>query len=235
MQCEPTDSKSKRESAECHAFQKCFADLACAATSGILNPGWLAVQLYSRELIGSDLRTEAQNQVVDERVKVEKLLSAVEYQIMASPATRFREFLDILQNEPSLQDLAMKLKNTYQELLGLRSNLSPMLFQKPGNEASVLPLKSVPSGPSLSTSSPSPPPTKQPKIDIILQPQPSLEHGVQPFFGHQQDQQTSVGYTHSQFTACYNAGRLSAVDIYSSYLKSVYKKKNSQFMTNGHK
>ena len=143
---------------------------------------------------------------VDERVKIEKLLSAVEYQIMASPATRFREFLDILQNEPSLQDLATKLENTYQELLGLctASNLSPMLIQKPGNEASVLPLKSVPSSPSLTAFSPSPPPTKQPKTDIILQPQPSLEHGVQPFFGHQQDQQTSVGYTYSQFTAFYN-------------------------------
>ena len=90
-------------------------------------------------LVGSDLRTEVQNQAVDERVKIEKLLSAVEYQIMASPAARFREFLDILQNEPSLQDLATKLENTYQELLGLctASNLSPMLIQKPGNEASV--------------------------------------------------------------------------------------------------
>ena len=108
---------SKRESAECRAFRRCFGDLAGAATSGILNPGWLAIQLYSRKLIGADLRTEAQKQAVEERVKIEKLLSAVEDQIVASPATRFREFLEILQNEPSLRDLATKLKNAHRELV----------------------------------------------------------------------------------------------------------------------
>ena len=107
---------SKCESAECRAFRKCFHDLAGAATSGLLNSGWLAIQLYSRKLIGPDLRTEAQKEAVEERVKIEKLLSAVEYQILASPSTRFREFLDILQNDPSLWNLATKLKNAHREL-----------------------------------------------------------------------------------------------------------------------
>ena len=66
--------KSKRESAECRAFRRCFSVLA----DGISDPGRLAIQLYSRELIGSDLRTEAQKPTARERVKIEELLSAVE-------------------------------------------------------------------------------------------------------------------------------------------------------------
>ena len=103
---------SKRELTEYRAFQKCFAVLA----DGITDPGRLAIQLYSRELIGSDVRTDAQKQAIEERVKIEKLLSAVEDQILASPTTKFREFLDVLQNEPSLQHLATRLENTYHEL-----------------------------------------------------------------------------------------------------------------------
>ena len=44
------------------------------------------------------------------------LLSAVEDQITASSATKFREFLDVLQNEPSLKHLATRLEDTYSEL-----------------------------------------------------------------------------------------------------------------------
>ena len=77
----------------------------------------MAVQLYSRELIGPDVRKEAQKQVIGERVKIEMLLSAVEDQIVASPATKFRDFLDVLQNEPSLQHLVARLKTTHHELV----------------------------------------------------------------------------------------------------------------------
>ena len=106
---------SKRESVECRAFHKCFPVLA----DGISNPGQLAVQLYSKKLIGPDILREAQKQVVEEREKIVKLLSAVEEQIVVSPATNFREFLDVLQNEPSLQLLSTRLKNTYQELVSV--------------------------------------------------------------------------------------------------------------------
>ena len=51
-------------------------------------PGWLAVQLYSSELIGPDIRTEAQKQAIAERIKIEMLLSAVEDQIMRGSVTR---------------------------------------------------------------------------------------------------------------------------------------------------
>ena len=77
--------KSKGDSAECRAFRKCFSVLA----DGIADPGWLAVQLYSSELVGADILTEAQKQAVAERTKIVMLLSAVKGQIMASPATKF--------------------------------------------------------------------------------------------------------------------------------------------------
>ena len=91
--------ESKGESAEYRAIRECFADLTGAATSGILNPGRLAVQLYSKKLIENELLTEVQKQAVEERVKAVKLLLAVEAQIATSPATKFREFLDVLHTE----------------------------------------------------------------------------------------------------------------------------------------
>ena len=119
VKCEsPGDSgrvKPKRNSAECRAFRKCFSVLA----DGITDPGRLAVQLYSRELIGPDIRREAQKPAIAERVKIVNILSAVEDQIVASPTTKFREFLDVLQDESSLQHLATRLENTYCELEGV--------------------------------------------------------------------------------------------------------------------
>ena len=113
---------SKRKPAECRAFWKCFADL----TDGISDPGRLAVQLYSRELIGPELRAEAQKSAIEKRVKIVKLLSAVEDQIITSPATKFREFLDVLQSEQSLQHLATRLENTHHELCTLNVSPSPL-------------------------------------------------------------------------------------------------------------
>ena len=104
--------KSKRESAEYRAYQRCFSVLA----DGITDPGRLAVQLFSKDLIGPELRKEAQKQAIEERVKIERLLAAVEGQIETCPAARFGEFLDVLQNEPSLQHLATRLESTYHEL-----------------------------------------------------------------------------------------------------------------------
>ena len=107
VKCELPDTeeaKWKRDSAERRAFRKCFSDLA----DGITDPGRLAVQLYSKKLVGPDIRTETQKQAVPERTKIVMLLSAVEDQIMGNPATKFRKPLKVLQNEPSLQHLAKK-------------------------------------------------------------------------------------------------------------------------------
>ena len=108
-------TKSKRESAENHAFRECFSVLA----DGITDPGRLAIQLYSKGLIGPDLRMEAQKPATEERVKIERLLSAVEGQIEGSPTTKFREFLDVLQSEPSLQHLATRLENAHCKVVNI--------------------------------------------------------------------------------------------------------------------
>ena len=105
--------ESKQGSAENHAFRECFSVL----TDGITDPGRLAIELYSKGLIGPDLRTEAQKQGIEERVKIERLLSAIEAQIESSPNIKFQEFLDVLQNEPSLQHLATRLENTHHNIV----------------------------------------------------------------------------------------------------------------------
>ena len=114
--------KPHRESAEARAFRKCYSLLA----DGISDAGWLAVQLYSKELIGRDLRTEAQKPSIRERVKIEELLSAVEKRILSNPATTFRLFVDVLRDEPSLQHLATKLESTCREMSGLYAPNPPL-------------------------------------------------------------------------------------------------------------
>ena len=158
---------SKRESTEYCAFQKCFSVLA----DGITDPGRLAIQLYSRELVGPDLRTEAQKSAIEERVKIVNLLSEVEGQIVASPTTKFREFLDVLQNEPSLQHLAKRLENTQRELSGECALDTPQSMPTPSGPPHTACIQS---------SNPHHPPTlplplaKRPRTDV--QPMHSLEH-----------------------------------------------------------
>ena len=101
--------KSKLDSAECRAFQKCFAVL----NDGISDPGWLAIELYSRDMISRDMRREIGE--FSASVQTCELLSAVEDQIISSPASKFRNFLDILYSEPSLEHLARKLEEVYGE------------------------------------------------------------------------------------------------------------------------
>ena len=103
--------KSKLDSAECQAFQKCFAVLG----DGISDPGWLAF-LYSRNMISTDINQEAQLETLSALTRTRKLLSAVEDQILANPTSKFRDFLDVLNSEPSLEHLARMLKEAYSEL-----------------------------------------------------------------------------------------------------------------------
>ena len=101
--------KSKLDSAECQAFQKCFAVL----NDGISDPGWLAIQLYSRGMISRDMRRNIEE--LSAPIQTRKLLSAVEDQIISSPESKFGDFLDILYGEPSLEHLARKLEEVYGE------------------------------------------------------------------------------------------------------------------------
>ena len=100
--------KSKLDSAECQAFQKCFEDLSNA----ISNPGWLACELYSRDVI-RDMRREAELETLPAPTRTCKLLSAIEHQMKTSPTSRFRDLLYILHSEPSLEHLARKLEEAY--------------------------------------------------------------------------------------------------------------------------
>ena len=189
---------SKRESTECRAFRKCFTDLA----DGITDPGWLATRLYSKELIGRDLHKQAVHQ---ERVKTELLLSAVEDQIVVSPTIKFREFLDVLQNEPSLQRLATLLEDTHHELASIRPSMSTPPSPLPSlvDVTSSLPLPSA----------------KRPRTENVLQSYHRLEHTIH----FQQNHQTLAGYPQARFMQCTTpCCHLFAFDTYASYLKSVY-------------
>ena len=103
--------KSELKPAECQAFQKCFA----VFSDGITEPGWLATQLYSRDMISRDARQEAQLETLPAPTRTRKLLSAVEDQIITSPASKFGDLLDILYSEPSLEHLARRLEQSYSE------------------------------------------------------------------------------------------------------------------------
>ena len=104
--------KSKLDSSECQAFQKCFAVL----NNGISDPGWLASELYSRDMISSNVRQEAQLQTLASPTRTHTLLSAVEHQIKTSPTFKFRDFLYILHSEPSLEHLARMLEEACSKL-----------------------------------------------------------------------------------------------------------------------
>ena len=199
-------SNTKRihhEPTECRAFRKCFSVLA----EGITDPGKLAIQLYSGDLIGRDIRREAQKPAIAEGVKVVTLLSAVEDQIVASPATKFREFLGVLQGEPSLQHLAKKLEDTHCELSGQCT-------------ASVPPSTSTPSSPPLATNTFSqqhlPPVAKRPRTEFdVLQPQYFSKHT-------EQSSDFQVHQTSMHYPQAHADGQSSAVHTYASYLKDVY-------------
>ena len=98
--------KSKLDSPEYRAFQKHFAVLS----DGISDPGWLATQLYSRDMISKSVRQEAQLGTLPAEIRTRKLVSAVEDQILTNPEPKFRDFLYILHSEPTLEHLARKLE-----------------------------------------------------------------------------------------------------------------------------
>ena len=110
-----TKVKSKLESVEYQAFRTCFAVLC----NGVSDPGWLAIQLYSRDMISRHLRQEAELQTLSASTRAHKILSAVEDQIITSPTSKFRDFLDILHSEPSLEHLAKKLEEAYSKFCNI--------------------------------------------------------------------------------------------------------------------
>ena len=100
---------NKQNLNEFRAFQSCFAVLS----DGISDPGWLASELYSRDMISRNKRQEAENEGMPAPKRTRTLLSAVENQILTNPNPKFGDFLDILHSEPSLEHLARKLEEAY--------------------------------------------------------------------------------------------------------------------------
>ena len=66
--------------------------------------------------ISRDARQEAELETLSALTQTRKLLSAVEDQILTNPTSKFRDFLDVLNSEPSLEHLARKLEEAYSEL-----------------------------------------------------------------------------------------------------------------------
>ena len=114
------------DSAEYQAFQKHFAVLS-KGISLISDPGRFAMQLYSRGMISIDMMREAQLEILPVPTRTRKLLSAVEDQIIISPEPKFRDFLDILHSEPSLEHLARMLEETCSKLKLFVSQVSQQI------------------------------------------------------------------------------------------------------------
>ena len=67
-------------------------------------------------MISRDARQEAQLETLPAPTRTRELLSAVEEQIITSPASKFGDLLDVLYSEPSLEHLARTLEESYSEL-----------------------------------------------------------------------------------------------------------------------
>ena len=94
----------------CEAFRKHFADLRIV----IQDPGVLAGELYSEDIITADERKAACYQYHDGSMRTSNLLSAVESKIEVDPG-KFDVFLSVLAKQPSMSDLCKRMRDTYGE------------------------------------------------------------------------------------------------------------------------
>ena len=90
------------------AFRKHFADLQTV----IRDPGVLAGELYSKDIITEDEHEAACYQFHDRSTRTSKLLLAVGSQIVVNPRA-FDVFLSVLAKRPSMSDLCRRMKDAY--------------------------------------------------------------------------------------------------------------------------
>ena len=111
---------------EQRAFRETYGELMEA----IQDPVYLAANLYSAGLIQLAVRAEMTTPGVSRFEKNEKLLTAVESQIRATPS-KFARFLNVLSRDLSMEPLVEKLQNAYSEAQDLE-NKSPRqnVFQR---------------------------------------------------------------------------------------------------------
>ena len=112
-----TASSASPDMAEQQAFREVYAELMEA----IQDPVYLAANLYSAGIIPVSVRTEMTTPGVSRFEKNDKLLTAVESQIKATPQ-KFARFLSVLSRDPSMEPLVEKLQNTYSEAQNLEKN-----------------------------------------------------------------------------------------------------------------
>ena len=112
--------------AEQQAFREAYAELMEA----IQNPVYLAANLYSAGIIPLSVRMEMTTPGVSRFEKNEKLLTAVESQIKATPQ-KFAKFLSVLSGDSSMEPLVEKLQNAYSKAQNLEKKIPKQnVFQR---------------------------------------------------------------------------------------------------------
>ena len=94
-------------------FRKHSADLLTA----IQDPGVLAWELYSKNVVSSTVVEFANNMTHERGERTSKLLMAVGSQIVADPGA-FDVFLSVLNKLPSMSDLCGRMKDPYRKSPG---------------------------------------------------------------------------------------------------------------------
>ena len=112
------------------AEQQAFRDAYAELLEAIQVPVYLAANLYSARIIPRGVRIEMTTPGVSRLEKNEKLLTAVESQIKATPK-KFETFLSVLSGDSSMEPLVEKLENAYSEARSLEKE-SPRryIFQR---------------------------------------------------------------------------------------------------------
>ena len=96
---------------EFSTLQKNKPAIICRVAKQV-NPEWFSLKLQEKGMISAgNASAIVNNQAWSDEVKVDRLIQAVESKLRfgPSPAQIFQEFVDILQSEPALEDLAQKL------------------------------------------------------------------------------------------------------------------------------
>ena len=99
-------------SAASEAFRKCSTDLI----RGIQDPELLAWELYSDDVVSETVMDEVSVVGLSDVQRKTRLLNAVRAQITVHPA-KFQNLLRTLRRQPSLKDVAEKLKTAYESQL----------------------------------------------------------------------------------------------------------------------
>lgn len=120
------------------AEQQAFRDAYAELMEAIQDPVYLAANLYSAGIIPRGVRMEMTTPGVFKLEKNEKLLTAVESQIKATPQ-KFATFLSVLSGDSSMEPLVEKLENAYSESRSLEKKSPRRIDRKFG--ISRIPLK----------------------------------------------------------------------------------------------